>query len=182
MNATNTSLIISQHWFRQWLGAIRQQAITWANVDLDPCRHMTSLGHNELKQNMSWRHVNSFPWHWKTARLPGHMPIKSDLLHLTGKLWITLYFFSVWSRTPTMSSSWPPWLLVMLPRVPRNPSIWVSSRWEETFYPNICPWFCYASAFRRRRHYVFGLSVRPSEAWNTLFWPVHGSIGPPDQP
>ena len=48
----------------------------------------------------------------------------------------------------------------------------------------------YASAFRRPRHYVFGLSVRPSvcpsvrpsEAWNTLFWPVHGSVGPPDQP
>ena len=44
----------------------------------------------------------------------------------------------------------------------------------------------YASAFRRRRHYVFELSVclsvRPSEAWNTLFWPVHGSVGPPDQP
>ena len=44
----------------------------------------------------------------------------------------------------------------------------------------------YASAFRRWRHYVFGLSVRPSvrpsEAWNTLFWPVHGSVGPPDQP
>ena len=41
---------------------------------------------------------------------------------------------------------------------------------------------CYASTFRRRRHYVFGLSVRPSEAWNTLFWPVHESVGPPDQP
>ena len=48
----------------------------------------------------------------------------------------------------------------------------------------------YASAFRRRRHYIFRLSVRPSvhpsarlsEAWNTLFWPVHGSVGPPDQP
>ena len=44
----------------------------------------------------------------------------------------------------------------------------------------------YASAFRGRRHYVFGLSVRPSvspsEAWNTLFWPVHGSVGPADQP
>ena len=44
----------------------------------------------------------------------------------------------------------------------------------------------YASAFRRRRHYVFGLSVRPSvrpsEAWNTLFWPEHRSVGPPDQP
>ena len=25
-------------------------------------------------------------------------------------------------------------------------------------------------------------SVRPSEAWNTLFWPVHGPVGPPDQP
>ena len=25
-------------------------------------------------------------------------------------------------------------------------------------------------------------SVRPSEAWNTLFWPEHGSVGPPDQP
>ena len=26
------------------------------------------------------------------------------------------------------------------------------------------------------------LTVRPSEAWNTLYWPVHGSVGPPDQP
>ena len=25
-------------------------------------------------------------------------------------------------------------------------------------------------------------SARPSEAWNTIFWPVHGSVGPPDQP
>ena len=25
-------------------------------------------------------------------------------------------------------------------------------------------------------------SVRPSEAWNTLFRPVHRSVGPPDQP
>ena len=30
------------------LGAIRQQAITWANVDPDLCRHMASLGLNEL--------------------------------------------------------------------------------------------------------------------------------------
>ena len=40
-----------------------------------------------------------------------------------------------------------------------------------------------ASAFRRRRHYVLGCpSVRLSETWNTLFWPVHGSVGPPNQP
>ena len=30
----------SQHWFRSWLGAVRQQAITWANVDLDLCHHI----------------------------------------------------------------------------------------------------------------------------------------------
>ena len=38
---------MSKYWFRKWLGAIRQQAITWANVDLVLCRHM--VGHNELK-------------------------------------------------------------------------------------------------------------------------------------
>ena len=32
----------------QRLGAVTQQAITWANVDLDLCRHIPSLGHNEL--------------------------------------------------------------------------------------------------------------------------------------
>ena len=30
--------------------AVRQQAITWANVDLILCCHMASLGHNELIQ------------------------------------------------------------------------------------------------------------------------------------
>ena len=31
---------------KEWLSAIRQQAITWANVDLD--LRMILLGHNEL--------------------------------------------------------------------------------------------------------------------------------------
>ena len=43
-----TSPMISQLWFSLWLGAVRQQAITWANVDLVPCHHMVSPGHNEL--------------------------------------------------------------------------------------------------------------------------------------
>ena len=43
-----TSLVISQQWFRQWLGAVKQQAITWANVYPDLWRHMASLGHNGL--------------------------------------------------------------------------------------------------------------------------------------
>ena len=42
------SLMRSQDWFMQWLGAVRQQAITWSNVDPDLCCHIVSLGHNEL--------------------------------------------------------------------------------------------------------------------------------------
>ena len=41
-------LMISQHWFRWWLGAIRHQAITWANVDPVLYHHMASFGHSEL--------------------------------------------------------------------------------------------------------------------------------------
>ena len=33
--------------------AIRQQDITWANVDQDPCRHMASPGPNELIKGFS---------------------------------------------------------------------------------------------------------------------------------
>ena len=40
--------MVSQHWFRYWLGGVSQQAIAWANVDQVPCRHMASPGHNEL--------------------------------------------------------------------------------------------------------------------------------------
>ena len=38
--------------------------------------------------------------------------------------------------------------------------------------------FCYASAFRRWRYYVFGLSVRPSEAQNTTCTWVRWFIRP----
>ena len=45
-----TLVMISQQWFRYWLGAVRQQAITWTNLDLNPCCHRTSLSHNALIQ------------------------------------------------------------------------------------------------------------------------------------
>ena len=48
------SLMISQYWVGWWLGAVRQQAITWAYVDPDLCRHMASLGHNELN-SLKWK-------------------------------------------------------------------------------------------------------------------------------
>ena len=54
----NISLMICQHWFREWLGAIRQQAIAWANVDPDLCRNMVSLGHNESR----WKLDTSSKW------------------------------------------------------------------------------------------------------------------------
>ena len=31
---------------------VRQQAITWGNVDPDLCHHMASLGHNEFNATM----------------------------------------------------------------------------------------------------------------------------------
>ena len=42
-------IVISQHWFKYWLGAVRRQAILWTKVDWGMWCH-TSLCHNELKQ------------------------------------------------------------------------------------------------------------------------------------
>ena len=39
-----TPKMISQHRFRWWVDAIRQQSFTWANVDSHLCHHMASLG------------------------------------------------------------------------------------------------------------------------------------------
>ena len=41
----------SQHRLKLCLGVIRQQAITWANVDTDLWGHMASLSSNQLKTN-----------------------------------------------------------------------------------------------------------------------------------
>ena len=43
-------LMLSQYWFRQWLGAIRQQAITQGDVD-QVLWHVVSPRHNELNSN-----------------------------------------------------------------------------------------------------------------------------------
>ena len=37
---------------------ISQQAITWTNVDLDPCCHMASQGHNELTHPLIVYHID----------------------------------------------------------------------------------------------------------------------------
>ena len=64
-------LVISQHLFRKWLGAPRQQVISWTNVDPVLCRHLASLGHNELKSNTNTsrrRTAPIFKNNWKTDR------------------------------------------------------------------------------------------------------------------
>ena len=43
-----TLLMINQHWFMWWVGAVRQQAITWAHVVSVLYCYMVSIGHNEL--------------------------------------------------------------------------------------------------------------------------------------
>ena len=66
-----SQLMIHQHRFREWLGAVRQQAFTWANVDPDLGHHMASLGHNELKAYMSIKRgfkMQHFHWFcWKSV-------------------------------------------------------------------------------------------------------------------
>ena len=37
-----TLLMTSQHWFMQWLHAVKQQTITWSIVDQDLWHHMVS--------------------------------------------------------------------------------------------------------------------------------------------
>ena len=46
---SKTSLMISQHWTRWWLSAIRQQAITWTNVDQVVWWHIALF-------------INNIPW------------------------------------------------------------------------------------------------------------------------
>ena len=67
-------LMISQHWFRYWLGAVRPQAITWANIDPDLC-HIASLSPNELTH-----------WGWVMHRCVSELTIiESDNGLLSGR-------------------------------------------------------------------------------------------------
>ena len=73
--------------------------------------------------------------------------------------------------------------MVLITSFRSYPSIYVWEQFAPAHLFNTCDVgiFYYASAFRRRRHYVFRVVCR-SEAWNNLFSPVHGSVGPSDQP
>ena len=75
------SLIRSPYWFRYWLGAVRQQAINWANADPDLCCHVVLLGHNELTLAMQGlnhrRQAKSVSWLLMPCLIasPGHQQL-----------------------------------------------------------------------------------------------------------
>ena len=52
-------LMRSQHWFREWFGAVRQQTITWVIVGPVLCRHMASLGHNDFPE-ARWQYMRQW--------------------------------------------------------------------------------------------------------------------------
>ena len=69
---------------QEWLGAMRQQTITWARVDPDLCRHMAILGHNMLIEigpydnfvdSVYWHYFNH-DIHWHKARVCGGYTVK----------------------------------------------------------------------------------------------------------
>ena len=57
-----THFLPLQHLTAVIISAIRQQAITWANVDQDLWRHMASLGHNDLKRCSKGMNCKAKDW------------------------------------------------------------------------------------------------------------------------
>ena len=59
-----THLLISQHWFRWWLGYFREETIKWANIDPDLCRHLAALDHFQwwtfLYQTRTDENINDY--------------------------------------------------------------------------------------------------------------------------
>ena len=104
-------LMISQHMVRLWLSAVRQQAITWNKVDPDLCRHMASLGHNELSAHCNAKFSLIWPFFDKigmlrqksfsTTVIDGTLPIASYLCgcKTSRNMWSCIYMMTSWSMS-----------------------------------------------------------------------------------
>ena len=92
-----TLLMIKSTLVQVMAWAIRQQAITWTNVDPVLCRHMASLGHNELISNQGHRCMwfcvtvsNQSTEGWKKSKFKWwtrHTWKKKSLLNLSSEAW-----------------------------------------------------------------------------------------------
>ena len=70
---------------RLWLGAVRQQAISWTNIVWGRCRHMASLGHNELKS------YSKIPDNYQLTWVLAWISLKNtDLKYLV--IWSSVFF------------------------------------------------------------------------------------------
>ena len=60
-----------QHLFRLWLGAVKEQALTWTKVDQDICRLMAHIWDNESADLFCWyrTHVEKdvYIFSWNTV-------------------------------------------------------------------------------------------------------------------
>ena len=90
------------------LGTDRQKAITWANVDLtvnhclnyvdqDPCRHMTSLYHNEFNDN-----ERKFAIQSKNSKVKFSFNLINLQKQRCGQIWVLLFV----AATAKQSNSW----------------------------------------------------------------------------
>ena len=70
-------VMISNYWFRKWLGAARQHAITWANVGRVLCRHVASLCHKVL----TYRWLREKKWLRTLMLLLTEMSMKTAICH-----------------------------------------------------------------------------------------------------
>ena len=100
-----TSQMMSQHWL--WFGAVRQQAIIWANVDPDLCHHMTSLRHNELINltYLEFQHANIF------GQMKSHIEIIFNPNNLACNRLILAFISTsnpVWTPPWTLTPCGPP--------------------------------------------------------------------------
>ena len=118
-----SSLMISQYWFESWLGAVRQQASTWTNVNWALYRHIASLAHNE------------FTYSRQRTLYVVIIGLDKDLLFISLSTTMT----SQWARWSLKSSALrlftQPFIQVQIKenmKVPRNRPLWgefTGDRW-----------------------------------------------------
>ena len=77
----STLLMIYPHWFTEWLGAVRQQFISYANVDADLCHHMTLQDHHSMKPRDAYmRRQPRTSLVQMACRLLGDKPLSDSVL------------------------------------------------------------------------------------------------------
>ena len=94
-----------------WLGAVRHQAITWANVDTIQCPHITSLGPNKLNQMFYWERITAYRVNCQlVVTFQQKHPLLSCYVannHGTGYVdeWVPI-FHGEWLQLPARSYCW----------------------------------------------------------------------------